>query len=216
MVAWSAVTALAVAALLLSEHKESRAGVWLSKPAASCGFLAVALAAGAWESGYGRAIFCGLVLSWLGDVLLIPRAAPRVFLCGVGSFLLGHVAYAVAFLSRGLDAGVFVIAALAAAAAALATLRWLWRHVGADMKPAVVTYIVVISVMLVAALSTHTARSNAWIPIGALGFYLSDLSVARDRFVAPGFLNRAWGLPLYYAAQVILAWSIAVESALLH
>jgi hypothetical protein len=29
--------------------------------------------------------------------------------------------------------------------------------------------------------------------------------VARDRFVRHQFLNRAWGLPLYYAAQVLLA-----------
>jgi uncharacterized membrane protein YhhN len=44
--------------------------------------------------------------------------------------------------------------------------------------------------------------------IGALAFFLSDLSVARNRFVAPGFVNRLWGLPLYYAAQLLLASSI--------
>jgi hypothetical protein len=38
---------------------------------------------------------------------------------------------------------------------------------------------------------------------------LSDLSVARDRFVAPGFVNRAWGLPTYFAAQLLLAASVA-------
>jgi uncharacterized membrane protein YhhN len=35
------------------------------------------------------------------------------------------------------------------------------------------------------------------------------LSVARDRFVVPGFVNRAWGLPLYYAAQLVLAATVA-------
>ena len=39
----------------------------------------------------------------------------------------------------------------------------------------------------------------------AVAFYLSDVSVARDRFVAPGFGNRIWGLPLYYAAQLLFA-----------
>jgi hypothetical protein len=29
--------------------------------------------------------------------------------------------------------------------------------------------------------------------------------VARDRFLRHEFLNRAWGLPLYYGAQLLLA-----------
>jgi uncharacterized membrane protein YhhN len=41
--------------------------------------------------------------------------------------------------------------------------------------------------------------------VGALLFYVSDLAVARNRFVAPGFANRAWGLPAYYAGQMLLA-----------
>ncbi len=44
---------------------------------------------------------------------------------------------------------------------------------------------------------------------GAVSFYVSDLSVARDRFLAPGFSNRIWGLPLYYGGQPLLAWSVA-------
>jgi hypothetical protein len=40
-----------------------------------------------------------------------------------------------------------------------------------------------------------------------LAFYLSDLAVARDRFVARAFVNRLWGLPLYYAAQILFAVS---------
>jgi hypothetical protein len=38
---------------------------------------------------------------------------------------------------------------------------------------------------------------------------VSDLFVARDRFVQPGFVNRLLGLPLYYAAQAMLAISTA-------
>ncbi|MCP4006145.1 MAG: lysoplasmalogenase, partial [bacterium] len=45
--------------------------------------------------------------------------------------------------------------------------------------------------------------------LGALMFYVSDLAVARDRFVATGFDNRIWGLPLYYCGQLVLASTIA-------
>jgi uncharacterized membrane protein YhhN len=214
VVFWSAATGLAVVALLFFERFGSRAGVWLAKPLASTAFLVVALSADALATPYGRAILAGLALSWLGDVLLIPRHAPKVFLAGVGSFLLGHVAYAIAFVARGIEPGAALVAAVIVGALAALVLRWLAPHVGPDMKVAVRAYVLVISLMVIAAVGTYTRLGNAWIPVGAIGFYLSDLSVARDRFVAEEFVNRIWGLPLYYAAQVILAWSVLAEGAL--
>jgi len=211
---WSAVTALAVAALLFAERTNRSRGLWLAKPLASTAFVAVALKAGALDSGYGRAVLAGLALSWLGDVLLIPRNRPRIFLAGVSSFLAGHVAYAAAFVLRGLDGGAFAVIALVAGLAGVMALRWLGPHVPSEMRLAVPAYVLVISVMVVCAGASFAARGNAWIPLGAVGFYLSDLSVARDRFVAPAFVNRLWGLPLYYAAQVALGWSVQAERLL--
>jgi hypothetical protein len=40
-------------------------------------------------------------------------------------------------------------------------------------------------------------------------FWLSDLCVARERFVTQGFVNRAIGLPLYYGAVLVLALASA-------
>jgi uncharacterized membrane protein YhhN len=48
----------------------------------------------------------------------------------------------------------------------------------------------------------------ATVAAGAVLFYLSDLAVARHRFVKAEFLNRGIGLPLYYAGQVLIALSI--------
>jgi hypothetical protein len=39
-------------------------------------------------------------------------------------------------------------------------------------------------------------------------FYVSDIFVARDRFVAPSPWNQRLGLPLYYTAQLALAFSV--------
>ena len=50
------------------------------------------------------------------------------------------------------------------------------------------------------------------IPVGAVMFTASDIAVVRDRFISKDFINRAWGLPLYYAAQLLIAWSIAAIS----
>jgi hypothetical protein len=49
---------------------------------------------------------------------------------------------------------------------------------------------------------------RATVAPGAALFYLSDLAVARRRFVRGGFLDRALGLPAYYAGQILIALAI--------
>jgi uncharacterized membrane protein YhhN len=44
---------------------------------------------------------------------------------------------------------------------------------------------------------------------GAILFYVSDLFVARQRFVVNAHHNRQIGLPLYHAGQFLLAFSAA-------
>ena len=198
--------AACVAALLVAEYRASRLGVWLAKPAAAACFVAASLAFGALDSLYGRVLLAGLVLSLCGDVLLIPHALPRVFQAGVAAFGLGHVAYLVAFLLRFESALYAGICAVAAALVLLRVFTWLRPHLPADMVLPVYAYMGVISAMLVAA--AGAAPSSAAIPLGAAMFYVSDLAVARDRFVASGFLNRVFGLPLYFAAQLVLASTV--------
>jgi len=63
----------------------------------------------------------------------------------------------------------------------------------------------VISVMSALACGVSAAGGPWAVAVGALAFTASDISVARDRFVRHRFINRAWGLPPYYAAQLLLA-----------
>jgi uncharacterized membrane protein YhhN len=77
------------------------------------------------------------------------------------------------------------------------------------MRPPVLAYMAVITAMVALAFGAVVRGGTPWIAIGAVGFYASDLSVARDQFVKPGFVNRVWGLPLYYVAQVVLACTAA-------
>jgi hypothetical protein len=63
--------------------------------------------------------------------------------------------------------------------------------------------------MCVAA-AGHAAAAGRWAVLaGALLFALSDLAVARDRFVHAGFANKLWGWPTYFGAQLLLAWTVA-------
>jgi uncharacterized membrane protein YhhN len=209
VLAFAALTAAATAALLLAERAHWQAGVWIAKPLASAGFIGVALAGGAFQSGYGTWLLLGLVLAWLGDVLLIPRGAQAAFLAGLVSFLLAHVAYAIAFAVRGLDPTTCLVALVAVLPASLLALRGILPHVPVRMRRPVLAYVVVISTMLVCAAGTVGHERRLAIGLGAFAFYLSDLAVARERFVAKSFVNKLWGLPLYFGAQLLLASTVA-------
>ncbi len=201
----STFLATAVGALLLAELKSSRLGVWLIKPVASTLFVITALLAGALASSYGRLILLGLLLSWLGDVFLISKRQ-LFFIVGLGSFLLAHVAFSGAFLLQSLKVLPLTLAATATVVFAIIILRWLWPHLSHSFRPAVVSYLAAISLMVVLASGTMAAAGPQLL-IGAVMFAVSDIFVARERFVSPSVVNRLWGLPLYYAAQLIFALS---------
>ena len=204
------VCAVAVAGLLAAEQRGSRAGLWLTKPVASLAFLWVTLAAGALESTYGRWVLLGLALCLAGDLLLIPQERKAAFRAGVFAFLAGHVAFSVAFLGLPIDPPGLAVAAVVLTLALAAVLRWLSPSVTADMVLPVRAYMLVIGIMSALACGV-TAAGGPWqVAVGALAFTASDVSVARDRFVRHGFMNRAWGLPLYYAAQLLIATTPAL------
>jgi uncharacterized membrane protein YhhN len=202
------VVALFTVLLLVAEARSSQLGKWLTKPIASLAFVLLAWSEGALHSFYGRIVLLGLVLAALGDVLLIP-ASLAAFRAGIASFLLGHVAFTAAFIVRGVALPYFAGALAVTTALGVLVGRWLWPY-GGELRPAIVVYIAVISVMVPAAVGTATHTGAGLIAVGALAFYLSDLSVARDRFVHASFTNRLWGLPLYYLAEVLLAKSTHV------
>jgi uncharacterized membrane protein YhhN len=66
--------------------------------------------------------------------------------------------------------------------------------------------------MMVMAAGTHASDKNLFILLGAMLFVVSDLAVARNRFVARAFINRAIGLPLYFTAQLLLAASVMIRA----
>jgi uncharacterized membrane protein YhhN len=199
------VTIGAVASLLAAIRAGERDLEVISKAVASASFVAIGVAR--WEAGgvVESWLVAGLIACAVGDLLLLGS---KTFDLGLASFLLGHMAYAVAFASALPPAEwpLLVIAPIAAAAWLVG--HRLWPRLGRRRLP-VAAYIATISVMVWGALAVVMAGAMGWqIAAGALLFYLSDLAVARQRFVKPEFINRAIGLPLYYAGQILIAFSI--------
>ncbi len=200
-----AVLGVAGAILLAGEGLGRRALVLAAKPVASACLLVLGWSR--WEQGdaYGAWIVVGLFASFWGDVLLM---FPRAFLAGLVAFLLAHVAYLAAFHAALPAASWPVFLAAPVLAGSVLATRWLWPHLGRLRRP-VLAYVAVITLMVWGAVAAAAAGVRPpWVAAGAVLFYLSDLAVARDRFVARAFVNRAWGLPAYFAGQVLLALSV--------
>ena len=164
---------------------------------------------------YFYLIVAGLVLGLVGDVCLaLGGEAP--FKAGLVAFLLGHLAYVVAFagltpLGQWINPGLLAICALSGI-----VFLWLRPGLGQMLVP-VLAYIVVITLMLIGALAAifnpALPPAGAWLVFaGAAAFYLSDLLVARDRFKTNHYHNRLLGLPLYYGGQFLIAFSVGFIS----
>ncbi|MDX2499636.1 MAG: lysoplasmalogenase [Deltaproteobacteria bacterium] len=198
--------------LLYFEMTGNSTGKLPTKTALSSLFIIAALAQAHPVPTYYHILILGLIFCLGGDVFLaLPQE--KMFLFGLVSFLLGHVCYVLGF---------FYVANLnlwtwGGGAAGLAVsglvFFWLRPHLGSMLVP-VVAYIVIITGMVIGAFTVfgdaglHSAGRNI-VLFGAVSFYLSDLFVARDRFLKTEFTNRLLGLPLYYAGQFLLAFSVA-------
>jgi uncharacterized membrane protein YhhN len=199
--------------VMLEARPKSRLAYGVVKTAAAAlfcvvGFVVVKDVPGAENA---RPLFlAALALSFVGDVCLIPKGHKKVFLVGLGAFLLAHVMFIPAFFARGVDAVVAGVTAVVLVFPAVIVIRWLRPHVKGGMRAAVVAYVVVICAMLATAAGAvaeglHTQDGvTPMVLVGAFTFWCSDIFVARHRFVRPGFINKLFGLPMYFMAQLAL------------
>ena len=196
----------AVISLLHAIRVGDRTKEIMSKTAASAAF--VILGAARWSAGdaIDSWLIAALVLCAAGDFCLLFE---RTFDVGLISFLLGHLAYVAGFaLALPLGNWPLLILIPMVAAGSIA-LRWMWPHLG-RRRLSVTAYVVAISIMVWGGASVFINGALPWTAAaGAVLFYLSDLAVARQRFVREDFINRALGLPIYYLGQLLLALTIA-------
>ncbi|WP_299017289.1 lysoplasmalogenase [uncultured Photobacterium sp.] len=176
-------------------------------------FTMVLLLMLAWQSGlegfYHQVIFIGLILSVVGDILLmLPKDR---FVPGLVSFLLAHIAYSLAFWSQLDDNMVWWLPALLFAGGIIVFLLFL-PSLGALMLP-VAMYIAVIVQMTWAAGEfwlTVGSMTSLLAFVGALVFMLSDTVLALDRFRGPLPSATAVVMSSYYLAQSLFVASLLV------
>lgn len=189
----------------------------LLKTLASLAFVCLGLLGAARAGGaYAWLTWIGLILGAAGDVLLQfmdcrPKDREPFFRAGLGAFLIGHVFYIVAFALLGRVTGWAVLLA-AVLFAAMFLLQFPARMDLKGQKVPVYAYAAVISVMTAfAVLSFGAGARGALVGLGGILFLVSDAILALIFFspIREKSLP-TWNLITYYAAQILLAISIAV------
>lgn len=196
--------------VLYFEKKKNRIPYLITKTALSLLFVTTALLQPHPVPAYYY-LLVGLIFCLMGDVCLaLPQK--KAFMGGLVAFLVGHLLYILSFsslspISHWFSPGPLIIVGISAL-----IFFWLCPHLKSMLIP-VLIYILVITLMASGAWavfgkSSFQISGRALILAGALCFYISDLFVARHRFIKEEYRNRLLGLPLYYTGQFMLAFSI--------
>lgn len=199
------VALLSAAVDWLAVHHDHRPAEYVFKPLTLAALTAMALALDPADPTVRGWFVAALVLSLVGDVLLMLPG--DLFVPGLGSFLLAHLAYAVGLVAGGLEpVGVLAGLVVVGAAFALVGTRLVAgiRRTEPAMGPPVVAYTAVISAMVVCAFGSGDGAAIG----GAALFYVSDALIGWGRFVRAYDWGRLAVMVTYHAGQTLLVLSL--------
>ncbi len=210
MVIWLVLALIAAALQAIAVQKNSRRLEFFAKPAVMvCLLIWLYTSTGLQGNSFWFGL--GLVFSLVGDVVLISPS-DRMFVLGLIAFLFTHIFYILGFKEELLRLTAWSLVLVFFIY--INGLRLVRRIVGAmraqklnALINPVILYSLVISLMLFAALSTMfdpAWKTNAalFVSAGAFLFYLSDLILGWNKFVAPVKNARILNVITYYLGQI--------------
>jgi uncharacterized membrane protein YhhN len=162
----------------------------------------------------------GILLSLVGDVLLM-LSLDRFFLFGLIAFLLAHIAYVIGFniplpefSAWGLAFAVMV--SLGGARIIRRVIAALASKGQSSMRMPIIAYSMVISLMLLSAMMklidiSWDANAAALVSVGAFLFYISDIILAWNKFVAPIQHGRIYNIAAYHLGQIMLIAGVIAQ-----
>lgn len=187
--------------------RDDRRTEYVAKPLTMVCLIAAALVIDPAHSGARTWFIAALVFSLAGDVfLMVPR---DLFVPGLASFLVAHLAYIPGLLIMGISGSGFlagvVLVGVALPLLAPRILGAVSRSDDPSIALPVGVYMVVISAMVVAA-----GASGSLIALGgAVSFYVSDALIAWTRFIRDLRFGRLAVMVTYHVAQAALVVSLA-------
>lgn len=181
---------------------------WLeyaAKPLVMVALIGVALTLRAANPAERIFFVIALAFGLASDVfLMLPR---DLFLAGLGTALIEHLAYIAGFRTRELSLGWLVVATVIA----LASVAVIFPHIDRALRRSqprlewpVIAYLAVFVVMVASAGGTGSFVALA----GALLFFNSDAILAWDRFVKPLPHGRMLNIVPYHVGEALLVLSL--------
>jgi alkenylglycerophosphocholine/alkenylglycerophosphoethanolamine hydrolase len=172
------------------------------KPLATLLLLAVV----GWPAtSFARLVWVGILLSLVGDIALLSNS-DQAFAVGLGAFLAAHVTYIVANLGVATWSPRVVVVAVVVVGASVVLLRFARPQI-AVLRVATIVYGAAISTMVVTAWAMLGGPLD-WAAFGAAGavlFYVSDSSLALNRFYRPIPHVAYLALGVYWLGQIGIA-----------
>jgi uncharacterized membrane protein YhhN len=197
----------------------------LAKPATMVALL-FALMLGLIATGFGSVPLIlfgvGILFSMAGDIFLM--FSDRWFIAGLLSFLLAHISYIIGFnlplpnVSPVWSVGIAIVLALSVGRVLKRIVAGLQEKGLRRLAAPVVLYGTVITIMLLSAMLTFfrvewNATASLLAAIGAFLFYLSDIILAWNKFVAPIKNGRMMNIIAYHLGQIALIAGVLIQFA---
>jgi uncharacterized membrane protein YhhN len=191
-----------------ADYKGRQLLVYIFKPLTMIFIIVIAFQAKTLEIlTYKYAILIGLGCSLVGDIfMMLPR---KRFIEGLVSFLIAHIFYIAAFLTR-VELRFNFWHSFPLLIYAVVMLTILFPYLG-RMKIPVIIYMLVIITMARFAIERYIQIQNAKVLsafVGAIFFVISDSSLATNRFVQKHKFGQALTLSTYFVAQLLIALSV--------
>lgn len=162
----------------------------------------------------------GILFSLLGDMLLMI-SLDRLFLAGLVAFLLAHAAYVIGFNIPvpGMSAWGIALAVMLGVGGARVIRRIidpLAAKGQGHMRMPILVYSIMISLMVLSAMLKLTdvnwkAGAALLVSAGAFLFYISDIILAWNKFVAPIPHGRISNIAAYHLGQIALIAGVVMQ-----
>lgn len=205
------------AVFIVMEYRKKAVAAVVLKAFASLLFVALGLVCMRQTGNrtFGLLVVLGLIFGAMGDVCLnlravLPAIKDKVFAAGIAVFLIGHLFYVAALMTRDARAALWGIPAAAVLAAIIIPMTLKRIDVPGKLKAFGIVYLVVVIVMFGCAAALCISYPNdtcsLLFAIGALLFMVSDIVLVFHLFGKRKHVAlRGINLSLYYVGQLLIA-----------
>lgn len=163
----------------------------------------------------------GLLFSLVGDIfLMVPD---EKFTAGLVSFLLAHLAYIRGFTIFGINfSSGLILISVVIGSIGFVILKKLLNSLGlqnqGNLRLPIIVYAIIICFMLISAFSTMITPITNWklipaitVSVGAILFFISDTTLAWNRFIYSLPLGRLIVIISYHLAQITITLGTGIN-----